>query len=325
VYYASSRATLCGRTGTLYVSRVASDVPALPEGFGSRLAFAALVALVVSAVVAYTLSRRLSKPLRDLAGAARSYARGEHVPARADAADPAEVAELKGAFDGMVSDLEASKEREKSFLLSVSHELRTPLTAIRGYGEALSDGTTRKPREAGDVILRESQRLERLVQDLLDLARLEGGEFSVRPVDVELTQIATDVARGLQPFAREHGLTVDVTADGSSIVRTDADRVHQMLANLVENALRVSPPGSRVAIEVASGRVAVTDEGPGLDPADLAHAFDRFYLWRKYKGQRPVGSGLGLAIVGELARRLGARVDVRSDGVGSRFEITFSA
>jgi two-component system sensor histidine kinase BaeS len=173
------------------------------------------------------------------------------------------------------------------------------------------------------VVVRESQRLERLVQDLLDLARLEAGEFSVRPVDVDLGMVAADVARGLRPFARENGLDVIVSGEADAAVRTDPDRVHQMLANLAENALRVSPPGTTVGIEVAPGLLAVSDRGPGLEGADLEHAFDRFYLWSKYKGERPVGSGLGLAIVGELARRLGAEVGVRSSSDGSRFEIRF--
>jgi two-component system, OmpR family, sensor kinase len=297
----------------------------LPDGFASRLVLACLVALAISAVVAFALARRLSRPLRELAGSARAFAKGTREPAAVTVSDPAEVAELKGAFDGMMSDLESANQREKTFLLNVSHELRTPLTAIRGYGEALSDGTARKPGEAGAVIVRESQRLERLVQDLLDLARLEAGEFSVRPVDVDLATVASDVARGLRPYARENGLDITVSGDRAAPVRTDPDRVHQMLANLAENALRVSPPGSSVEIEVAPGTVAVTDRGPGLEGADLAHAFDRFYLWSKYKGERPVGSGLGLAIVGELARRLGADVGVRSSPHGSRFEIRFGA
>ncbi len=325
VLYGSAHTTLCGRPGTLYVTRASNEVPALPEGFGSRLALAALVALLISAVVAYALSRRLSRPLRDLTGSARAFARGEHAPAVPSPSDPAEVAELKAAFEGMVSDLESSREREKSFLMSVSHELRTPLTAIRGYGEALSDGTMRKPREAGDIILRESQRLERLVQDLLDLARLEAGEFSVRPVETDLAEVARDVQRGLAPFASDNGLALEVCCGGPAVVRSDPDRVHQMLANLVENALRVSPSGSTVSIDVDGNTVAVADGGPGLDPADLEHAFERFYLWSKYKGERRVGSGLGLAIVGELSRRLNADVTVRSDGHGSRFEIIFGS
>jgi two-component system sensor histidine kinase BaeS len=321
VVYASAQTTLCGRPGTLYVSRAASEVPVLPEGFGSRLALAAIVALAVSAIVAYPLARRLSRPLRDLAGSAHAFARGSREPSPITASDTAEVAELKGAFDGMMSGLEQAKQREKTFLLSVSHELRTPLTAIRGYGEALADGTTRKPAQAGAVVVRESQRLERLVQDLLDLARLEAGEFSVRPADVDLTEVAADVARGLRPYAADNGLDVVVSGDGPAVVRTDPDRVHQMLANLTENALRVSPPGSVVAIDVQGTTVSVSDRGPGLEGVDLEHAFDRFYLWSKYKGERPVGSGLGLAIVGELARRLDAEVGVRSSPDGSRFEI----
>ena len=322
VYYSSVRTTICGRQGTLYVIEQASQISSLPEGFGGRLAIAALAAVAVSALVAFALAKRLSKPLGDLAASARAFAKGSRSPSTPSASDPAEVIEVKGAFEQMMTDLEAADEREKGFLLSVSHELRTPLTAIRGYGEALSDGTSRKPAEAGAVIVRESQRLERLVQDLLDLARLEAGEFSVEMSDVDLAEVAGDVQRGLQPLATASGLSIAVDAT-PSVVRTDRDRVHQMAANLVENALRVSAPGSTVRIATEGAGLSVSDEGPGIASEDLAHAFDRFYLWRKYRGERPVGSGLGLAIVAELARRLGAEVDVRSQQGGSTFEITF--
>jgi two-component system, OmpR family, sensor kinase len=322
VLYASSRATVCGRPGTMYVVRNADEVPALPEGFGPRLVLAALAALAVSLAVALGLARRLSRPLHDLAASARSFSAGGEAP-RSDISDPREVADLKDAFGDMVSDLRSSQEREQNFLLSVSHELRTPLTAIRGYGEALADGTTKQPREAGEVVLRESRRLERLVQDLLDLARLSSQGFSVNEIDMDLEEVAGDVHRAFQPLAEENGLTLALTTQGSSVVRSDPDRVHQMLANLVENALRSSPPDGAVEIEVRPGVVAVHDSGPGLEESDVEHAFERFYLWRKYQGSRPVGSGLGLAIVGELSRRLGVEVAVGSDKDGSTFEIRF--
>ena len=325
VLYSSARATLCGRPGTLYVTRPSTDVPILPDGFGSRLILAAIAAVLISMLVAYPLARRLAQPLAELARTARAFARGSREPAPPRAADPAEVADLKHAMDDMMSDLASAKDREKAFLLSVSHELRTPLTAIRGYGEALADGATSKPREAGAVVVRESQRLERLVQDLLDLARLEAGEFSVHRTDVDLREVAEDVRRGLQPFASDNRLAVEVEGDGAHVVATDRDRVHQILANLVENALRVSAAGTTVVIETGPRMLAVRDRGPGIDEADLGRAFERFYLWTKYKGERRVGSGLGLAIVAELAKRLDAEVTVRSQDVGSRFEITFTA
>jgi two-component system, OmpR family, sensor kinase len=324
VLYASTRATVCGRNGTLYAVRAANEVPALPPGFGGRLILAAIAALAVSLAVALALARRLSRPLHDLAASARSFSGGGAAP-RPDGSDPREVADLKDAFSDMVSDLRSSQEREQNFLLSVSHELRTPLTAIRGYGEALADGTAKRPKDAGEVVLRESQRLERLVQDLLDLARLSSDGFSVHEISMDLADVAGDVHRAFQPLAEENGLELVLSVDGSSTVKSDPDRVHQMLANLVENALRSSPSGGAVQIDVRPGAIAVHDSGPGLERSDIEHAFERFYLWRKYQGSRPVGSGLGLAIVGELARRLGVEVVVGSDGDGSTFEIRFGS
>jgi two-component system sensor histidine kinase BaeS len=230
---------------------------------------------------------------------------------------------LKEAFNGMVIDLQAAREREKAFFLSVSHELRTPLTAIRGYAEALADGTTRRTKHAGTVMLGESQRLERLVQDLLDLGRLEAGEFSIDARDTDLSEVGLAVVDALQPAAKQVGVSLDLVTEGPSVVHADPDRVHQMVANLVENAIRVTPASERVRVEIQDGCLAVTDSGPGLDPEDFAHAFERFYLWRKYRGERPVGSGLGLAIVGELAQRMDIGLDVSSDGQGSRFGLTF--
>jgi two-component system sensor histidine kinase BaeS len=301
-------------------------VPALPQGFAARVALAGLLALAAAVGVAYVLARNLSKPLGELASSARALALGGDGTISASPTDPVEIAEVKEAFAGMAGDLSSSREREKSFLLSVSHELRTPLTAIRGYGEALADGTARDAEKAGTVVVHESQRLERLVQDLMDLARLESGEFSVHRVDVDLVVAATGVVDALGPLAREAGVTLRVDGDGSVRADTDPDRVHQMIANLVENALRVTPVGGSVTLEVASGSIAVHDSGPGLDSGDLERAFERFYLWRKYRGDRPVGSGLGLAIVGELAQRLGIHLDVRSSpGDGTRFELRFDS
>lgn len=326
-FYASRQTTLCGRPGTLFVFRLAQDVPALPEGFAQRLASAALVALAGSALVAYVLARRMSRPLRELARSARSVARGDVSDvAPATPSDASEVAELKEAFGGMVSDLALAREREKAFLLSVSHELRTPLTAIRGYGEALADGTARRSRQAGEVVARESKRLERLVQDLLDLGRLEAGEFSVDRRPADLADVADSVVAALAPSAKESGVRLAFRDGGSSDVMTDPDRVHQMVANLVENALRVTRAGGTVEVAVRGPTIAVGDSGPGIELSDVQHAFERFYLWRKYQGERPVGSGLGLAIVHELAGRLGVRVEVHSNGTsGTRFELHFDA
>jgi len=320
VYFAAVPATICGRTGKLFVFTAVRDAPVLPVGFGRRLLLAGLIALGGSAAIAYALARRMSRPLLELAEAARTF----NVPAAPADSDPLEVAELKESFAGMVTDLRDARDREKTFLLSISHELRTPLTAIRGYAEALADGTARRPRQAGEVMLGESKRLERLVQDLLDLGRIEAGEFSIDPRRVDLRDVAASVVDALRPIAKEQDVALVLDAPKAVVVRTDPDRVHQMIANLVENAMRVTPAKRSVHVEVADDCVRVRDEGPGLDAQDLAHAFERFYLWRRYRGDRPVGTGLGLAIVGELARRLDVKMSIDSDGKnGTSFEMHF--
>jgi two-component system sensor histidine kinase BaeS len=326
-FYASSRTSICGRPGTIFVFEPAADVGSVPEGTAGRLAAAAAIGLAGSALVAYAVARRMSRPLGELADSARAFSRGEASSVgETTPADPAEIAELKEAFGEMVHDLGDAREREETFLLSVSHELRTPLTAIRGYGEALADGTAKEPAQAGVVVARESKRLERLVQDLLDLARLSAGEFSVQPQDMDLVEVAGSVVDAMTPAARDVGVFIALHTPETALVRSDADRVHQMVANLVENAVRVTAEGGTVVVEVSRGAIAVADTGPGMEAEDIEHAFERFFLWRKYKGVRPVGSGLGLAVVGELARRLGVRPVVTSTpGSGSRFELRFDA
>lgn len=326
VLYTSREAVVCGVDGRIYAFRPAAGLPSLPEGLGGRLLLAVVVALAGAAVVGVLLARRLSRPLVSLAGAVREIGRKRDASLPEDPSDVDEVAELRRAFGEMSADLREAREREEAFLMSVSHELRTPLTSIRGYGEALADGTAPDPRHAGDVVLRESRRLERLVGDLMELARIEAGEFSVEIEEVDLARVAASVADALRYLATEAGVRLEVVSSGPSRMETDPDRVQQMVTNLVENALRVTPRGGRVAIEVDGTTVAVADSGPGLDPGDLEHAFDRFHLWRKYRGERPVGSGLGLAITAELAELLGAKLAVEAErGSGSRFTLRFDA
>ena len=328
VLYAARSVEICGRPGTLVVTSSARGAPPLPEGLVGRLLVAGLVSVAGASLVAYLLARRLVRPLGELAGSARALASGGDADdvAQGGRGDPAEVAELRRDFVDMARDLRSARDREKAFLLSVSHELKTPLTAIRGYGEALTDGTARTPEAAGEVVVRESRRLERLVGDLIDLARLEAGEFSIELGETDLGLVATAAVEALGPSASDAGVALEVRVASAQRVTSDGDRVHQMIANLVENALRVTPDGGRVTVDASGRTVTVSDSGPGLSPEDVEHAFERFYLWRRYRGVRPVGSGLGLAIVDELAARLGVRLAVESaqDG-GTRFTLIFDA
>jgi signal transduction histidine kinase len=224
----------------------------------------------------------------------------------------------------MASELEHARDAERAFLLSVSHELKTPLTAVIGYAEALADGTV-DAEIAASTIGKEAARLDRLVRDLLDLARMNRHEFGVRSEPVDLGEIAAECFRRHEAQADSYGIDLALEATDDARARGDADRVLQALSNLVENALRISPGGGTVRIVAQPGLLAVEDEGAGLRPDEIPHAFERFFLYSRYAGSRPVGTGLGLAIVDELARAMGGVVDVRSRPGSTRFSIRLPA
>jgi two-component system sensor histidine kinase BaeS len=219
----------------------------------------------------------------------------------------------------MTEQLAASRQAERDFLLSVSHELKTPLTAIRGYSEGLADGAF-EPDEAARVISLEASRLERLVRDLLDLARMHRSEFSVQGEPVDLAEVAREAVRRHEVAARAFGVELIAVGD-EAWVAGDADRVLQIASNLVENALRETPAGGVVTVRAEPGRLLVADTGPGINAADLPHAFERFYLYDKADKDRPLGSGLGLAIVKQLATAMGGEVSVQSSESGTTFDV----
>jgi two-component system sensor histidine kinase BaeS len=223
----------------------------------------------------------------------------------------------------MTEQLAASREAERDFLLSVSHELKTPLTAIRGYSEGLADGAF-DADEAARIISLEATRLERLVRDLLDLARMNRSEFAVRREPVDLAEIAREAVLRHEAAARE--FDVSLTAEGKETwVDGDADRLLQVASNLVENALRETPAGGAVRVRAEAGRLLVADTGAGIAPEDVPHAFERFYLYDKADKNRPVGSGLGLAIVKQLVTAMGGDVTVQSGQGGTTFDVRLRA
>ena len=206
----------------------------------------------------------------------------------------------------MNAKLTKAQEAEQSFLLSVSHELKTPLTSVRGYAEGIADGTV-KPAAGATVIGAESSRLERLVGDLLDSARMRKSAFAVRREAVDLAALAQDVARRYEGTARDAGLTLLLSTEAGGSAVADNDRVLQVVSNLVENAIRCTPAPGTVTITTAPGAITVSDTGRGLTGDDLPRAFERFYLYSRYGTDRPVGTGLGLAIVKELTEAMGGR------------------
>ena len=289
--------------------------------FGLSLLIAGLIGSGIAAAAAAFLARAIARPIRRVADAARSLAAGER-PTPIPAAGPNEAVALAEAFNEMAADLEAARAAERSFLLSVSHELKTPLAAISGHAEALTEGVI-GPGKVGEVIRSEAKRLERLVQDLLDLARLSQHTFTVRRELVDLAELAREAADRYQPQAQALGVSLSIGGSVRAPARGDPDRLLQVLSNLIENALRSTPAGGKVAVTASPGTIVVDDTGPGIDASDLARTFERFYLYDRYKQNRRVGTGLGLAIVKELTEAMAGTITVTSHtGEGTSFAIT---
>jgi two-component system sensor histidine kinase BaeS len=287
--------------------------------------WSAAAVVVLGVGVALALSRRLTRPIRDADAATRRIAAGELSTRIAE--DPRhddEMGNLVRSINTMAATLERSKGLEQQFLLSVSHDLRTPLTSIRGYAEAITDGATKDPQWAAGVILAETARLDRLVRDLLDLARLESRSFSLQLETLDLAAVAQ---AGTDGFAHDDsGGDVRVSFTGEAVtVRADRDRLGQVVANLVENARRFARSSVLVSVARHGDRawLTVDDDGPGIPDTDLPYVFERLYVAHREPMRRESGSGLGLAIVRELVRAMGGDVGAaRSPSGGARLAVS---
>ncbi|MCX6465407.1 MAG: HAMP domain-containing sensor histidine kinase, partial [Pseudonocardiales bacterium] len=305
-----------------------ADLPAVAL-VRRNLLFAFLAGGLVALVVGPAVARVLARPLRRTAAAARRMQAG-HRDVRVPVEGPAEVAQVAGAVNGLADALAHSEGRQRAFLLSVSHELRTPLTAVRGFGESIADGvvTGEAALAAGRTVVDEALRLERLVDDLLELARTSADDFRLDVTDVDLTALLAAAAAVWGERSRAAGVRFSHTAPpGPLVVRTDPRRLRQVLDGLAENALRVTPAGAALhlalAAEPGAARLEVRDSGPGIDPADAPDVFRRGALHERYRGARPVGSaGIGLALVHGLVTRLGGTVAVgRAPEGGAAFAV----
>lgn len=313
--------------GGIVLLETADTANPLTTSLRWRLVVALGVGLAGAAVAGLLLGRRIARPLQVAARAARELSAG-HRDVRLQPEGPTEVAAVAEGLSGLAEALARSEARQREFLLSISHELRTPLTAVRGSTEAIADGVVEgtEARDAARVAVAESERLERLVRDLLDLARLGADDFRIdlQPVDlVELVRAAASTWRHrCEPEGVELRLDVPPTP---IVVQTDPGRVRQILDGLAENALRVTPSGAPIVLAVRRDAgpghgedavLEVRDGGPGLTEADRAVAFERSALYERYRGRRRVGTGLGLALVAGLADRLGGTVTAGSSPEG---------
>ena len=277
--------------------------------------------VLVAALVATRLGRRLGHPLEAATAATARIAHGDlsaRLPVgRGGAGD--ELDQLAVAINGMAESLERSRGLERQFLMSVSHDLRTPLTSIRGYAEAIADGAAPDPAAAAGTILAESRRLDRLVRDLLDLAKLDARQFRFHLEAVDATAAGRQAVEASGQVAAAAGQQVVLSAPDAAVpVVADPDRLRQVLANLLDNAVRHARHRVDVLVvdDPVAPRLEVHDDGPGIATEDLPHVFERLYVARATPRAAESGSGLGLAIVRELVEGMGGTVRAASAPAG---------
>ena len=276
---------------------VASDVVALLLfRQGVPLWLSGLGAIVAALAVVQVLARGLTRPLREMARAARAMARGDY-GTRVEAVGQDEVAELARAFNAMAAELAETDRMRRDLVANVSHELRTPIAALQARLENIADGVEDADPETVRTMLVQVERLGRLVAQLLDLSRLESQAtpFDVGPFAVE--PVLEQAAREARLHAPD-GVRVEVAAEGDPVAVGDADRIAQVVANLVENAVRYSPRPGRVQLRAVRGgtervRIVVADQGPGIPAEEADRVFERFY---RADAARTNGSGAGLGL-----------------------------
>jgi signal transduction histidine kinase len=313
--------------GALVVATPKTEIASGLRRLLERLSLALIGGIVAAAVLGWYLSRRITRPVLALSKATDEISRGHYDVDVPQVPGGGEIGHLAQRFREMAARLGEAEEQERNFLMSVSHELRTPLTAIRGHVDALREGIAADPavRAASlDMIASETTRLERLVGDVLDLAKLEAHRFTVLAEEVDMARLCDQAYAAFGEEARRREIDYEKRFDASPTIVTDGDRVLQIISNLLSNAFRWTPDGGKVELELAAsnGRVsvAVDDNGPGVPPAE------RDRIFRPFWSRDDSGTGLGLAIAHELAVALGGRIELRSEpGGGSRFELVLPA
>ena len=324
-YLAVARPILLGDqlVGAIVVGKPASQLRSRWVTLLERLAIAFGGGVAVAGLLGLYLSRRITRPLLALSAAADEVAGGNYGVDVPKPRGSDEISHLSARFTDMAAKLAESEQLSRNFLMSVSHELRTPLTAIRGHVAALREGVIDDAamQEASlGVIGEEAIRLERLVGDVLDLAKLDANRFTVLHEEVDMRHLCERAYAAFAEVARRRAMDYRLDLRAHPVIVTDGDRVLQIISNLLSNAFRWAPEGGRVelSLEEENGRVSVVvaDTGPGITAEERERIFRPF--WSRDGG----GTGLGLAIARELAVALGGSVDVRSEsGLGSRFEL----
>ncbi len=307
-----------------------ANMAAVSQELFPRLGLAAAASLVVSILVALFLTRSIARPLVQMTRASEEIARGNYAQS-IPVPSQDEVGRLAAAFNEMARQVATSDRTLRDFLANVSHELKTPLTSISGFSQAILDGTMSSPveyQQAGAIISAEATRMRALVEDLLILSKIESGQIVMDSVPFDLDRLLREAVERTEWQVGTRAIRVDVDSRTGALVRGDAHWLGQVFSNLLDNAIRHTPPGGRIAItahptmEPFQVRVTVHNTGSYIPPEDQPRVFERFFQVDRSRASHASGSGLGLAIVKEVVQAHGGAVGVSSDPMmGTTFEV----
>lgn len=289
------------------------------------------VALAIALVLIYIFSMKLTRPLKQIKLTAARISNGEFEK-RVNIKSKDEVGELAKAFNHMADELQNIEQMRRGFIANVSHELRTPMTSIRGFVEGILDGTIpqEKQNQYLTIVRDETNRLNRLVNDLLDLAKMESGELKLNITAININELVRKCVIKFETMLLEKELSVNADFEEEDMIaRGDSDAIERVLYNLIHNAIKFTPQGGRISLITRKNRdsieVTVKDSGIGIDESELEMIWDRFYKTDKSRSRDKSGTGLGLAIVRNIINEHGQNIRVESHpGEGTAFTFTLA-
>lgn len=289
------------------------------------------IAVVISIILVYIFSLKLTKPLKLINNAAKQIANGEFKK-RLDIKSEDEIGQLAKSFNNMAGALENLEEMRRGFIANVSHELRTPMTSINGFIEGILDGTIPQERQKEylSIVSDETKRLSRLTNDLLDLARMESGEIKLTFVSFDINELIRRCIIKLENQIIQKNIEIEANFyEELTNVHADKDSIERVLFNLMHNAVKFIQEGGQIKVETAKlkGKVliSVKDNGTGIDSEEIGLIWDRFYKSDKSRSRDKMGTGLGLAIVKNIINEHGQEISVESEmGKGTVFSFSLN-
>jgi signal transduction histidine kinase len=318
--------------GIIYLYVPLAKISELTVDFSFLWLIGGVLFIIIAAFLGFKMLRKLTRPLAAMKEAAERVSGGDY-SARVNIKSEDEIGQLAKAFNHMSESVQKEDEKKREFLADVSHELRTPISYIKGYSEALEAGMIKEPEAKNKylkLINRESGRMVKLVENLLDLSRLDADEYSLIKSPFPLAQLIDDFIIKYGPAMDEKKLSLTLNLDPDIIINGDEGRLEQIFQNLLDNAIRYTESGGRVTFRLAKHaygcKVEIEDTGAGIPEEDINKLTERFYRVNKARSRADGGTGLGLAIVDKLVKLHDGKMEISSElGQGTTITLYFPA